>query len=170
MNLPGGTLLHVFNIHMGTAFLERRKQALKLVSPKILHQPTISGPRIVLGDFNEWTRGLTTRLLRQDFVAPDLRDHMDRSRTYPGVLPFLHLDHIYFDPTLRLDRFTLHKTRASLIASDHLPLVADFSLAAWIRDSESAKTSDKRSAFAASFGTTTESFTSRQSSAREIPV
>jgi endonuclease/exonuclease/phosphatase family metal-dependent hydrolase len=28
LNLPGGILLHVFNIHMGTAFLERRKQAL----------------------------------------------------------------------------------------------------------------------------------------------
>ncbi|HXU19928.1 MAG TPA: endonuclease/exonuclease/phosphatase family protein [Verrucomicrobiae bacterium] len=149
MNLPGGSLLHVFNIHMGTAFLERRKQALKLVSPKILHQPTLSGTRIVLGDFNEWTRGLTTRLLRQHFVAPDLRDHMEHSRTYPGVLPFLHLDHVYFDPTLRLDHLTVHKTRASLIASDHLPLVADFSLTAWTKDSTSAKTSDKRSEVAA---------------------
>jgi endonuclease/exonuclease/phosphatase family metal-dependent hydrolase len=149
LNLPGGILLHVFNIHMGTAFLERRKQALKLVSPKILHQAALNGPRIVLGDFNEWTRGLTTRLLRQHFVAPDLRDHMDRSRTYPGVLPFLHLDHMYFDPTLRLDHLTLHKTRNSLMASDHLPLVADFSLTAWVTDFESDKISDKRSEFAA---------------------
>lgn len=149
MNLPGGTLLHVFNIHMGTAFLERRKQARKLVSPKILHQAELSGPRIVLGDFNEWTRGLTTRLLRQHFVAPNLRDHMDRSRTYPGPLPFLHLDHIYFDPAFRLEHLTLHKTSRSLMASDHLPLVADFSLTAMMRDTESDKPSDKCSEVAA---------------------
>jgi endonuclease/exonuclease/phosphatase family metal-dependent hydrolase len=149
MHLPGGALLHVFNIHMGTAFLERRTQARNLVSPKILHQPELSGHRIVLGDFNEWTRGLTTRLLRKDFVAPNLREHMNRSRTYPGVLPFLHLDHIYFDPALQLNRLTLHKTRQSLVASDHLPLVADFSLAATMRDTESGKPSDKRSEVAA---------------------
>lgn len=149
MTLPGGALLHVFNIHMGTALLERRKQARELVSPKILHQAELSGHRIVLGDFNEWTRGLTTRLLRQHFVAPNLREHLNRSRTYPGPLPFLHLDHIYFDPALRLDHLTLHKTRGSLMASDHLPLVADFSLTAMMRDLESDQPSPKRSEFAA---------------------
>jgi endonuclease/exonuclease/phosphatase family metal-dependent hydrolase len=128
-HLPGGALLHIFNVHLGTAFLERREQARMLVSPEILNRPDLQGPRIVLGDFNEWTRGLATRLLGSHFVAPDLRRHLKRSRTYPGVLPFLHLDHIYFDPALRLHRMTLHRTRRSLMASDHLPLVADLSLA-----------------------------------------
>jgi endonuclease/exonuclease/phosphatase family metal-dependent hydrolase len=149
MNLPGGALLHVFNIHMGTAFLERRKQARKLVSPNILHHAELSGPRIVLGDFNEWTRGLTTRLLREHFVAPNLRDHMKRSRTYPGPLPFLHLDHFYFDPAFRLNQLTLHKTRRSLMASDHLPLVADFSLSAMKENANSARSSDPSSEVAA---------------------
>lgn len=134
VELLGGVLLHVFNVHMGTAFLERRKQGRKLVSQEILHQTELQGPRIVLGDFNEWTRGVTTRLLRKHFVNPNLRDHMNRSRTYPGVLPFLHLDHIYFDPEIHLHRLTLHRTRRSLIASDHLPLIADFSLPAMIRN------------------------------------
>jgi endonuclease/exonuclease/phosphatase family metal-dependent hydrolase len=57
-----------------------------------------------------------------------LWQHTNRTRSYPGVLPFLHLDHIYFDPELRLQRFTLHRSRRSLIASDHLPLIADFML------------------------------------------
>ncbi len=137
VELPGGTLLHVFNVHMGTAFLERRKQGRKLVSQEILHRTELPGPRIVLGDFNEWTRGLTSRLLREQFVTPNLRDHINRSRTYPGVLPFLHLDHIYFDSELHLHHLTLHKTRRSLIASDHLPLIADFSLPAIIRNNNS---------------------------------
>jgi endonuclease/exonuclease/phosphatase family metal-dependent hydrolase len=42
------------------------------------------------------------------------------------VLPLMHLDHIYFDDSLDLERMILHKSRASLVASDHLPLVADF--------------------------------------------
>jgi endonuclease/exonuclease/phosphatase family metal-dependent hydrolase len=42
----------------------------------------------------------------------------------------MHLDHIYYDPSLKLEKLTLHKTRLSLMASDHLPLVADFRLAA----------------------------------------
>ncbi len=145
LELPDGTRLHVFNVHMGTAFLERRKQGRKLVSREILHHAELEGPRIVLGDFNEWTRGLTTRLLRKNFVNPNLRDHLNRSRTYPGVLPFLHLDHIYYDPELRLHRLSLHKTRRSLIASDHLPLIADFSVPAAAR---TAKPNDEWSAVA----------------------
>ena len=127
--MPGGAWLHVFNVHLGTAFLERRHQARKLISAEILSRAGLRGPRIVLGDFNEWTRGLTTQLLRERFSTPDVRVHLNRSRTYPGVLPVFHLDHIYFDAELRLDRLTLHRNRRSLVASDHLPLVADLSLA-----------------------------------------
>jgi endonuclease/exonuclease/phosphatase family metal-dependent hydrolase len=130
IELPGGDWLHVFNVHLGTAFRERRHQARKLTGAEVLSPAGLRGPRIVLGDFNEWTRGLTTRLLRERFSTPDLRIHLNRSRTYPGVLPVFHLDHIYFDPEVRLHGMTLHRNRRSLVASDHLPLVADLSLAA----------------------------------------
>lgn len=123
-----GSLLHVFNVHLGTAFLERRHQARKLVNSAILNNEELSGARIMLGDFNEWTRGLTTRLLATHLTSADVRAHLPRSKTYPGVLPFLHLDHIYFDRSLALDRLTLHKSRVALVASDHLPLVADFTI------------------------------------------
>lgn len=123
-----GSLLHVFNVHLGTAFLERRHQARKLVNSAILNNEELSGARIMLGDFNEWTRGLTTRLLATHLTSADLRAHLPRSKTYPGVLPFLHLDHIYFDRSLELDRLTLHKSRTALVASDHLPLVAEFTI------------------------------------------
>jgi hypothetical protein len=38
----------------------------------------------------------------------------------------LHLDHIYYDGPLELLALDVHRTRKSLVASDHLPLVADF--------------------------------------------
>lgn len=117
----GTTVLHIFNVHLGTAFFERREQARKLLGAEILGSPELAGPRIVLGDFNEWSRGLASRLLDAHFLTAD------RARTYPGVLPFLHLDHIYYDPSLKLNRLTLHRSRKALLASDHLPLAADFS-------------------------------------------
>jgi endonuclease/exonuclease/phosphatase family metal-dependent hydrolase len=51
-----------------------------------------------------------------------------RTRSYPALLPFLNLDHIYFDHRLRIERALFFRTRLSLMASDHLPLVADFNI------------------------------------------
>jgi endonuclease/exonuclease/phosphatase family metal-dependent hydrolase len=80
----------------------------------------------VLGDFNEWTKGLVTQMLRAEFQSADLRLHLQRTRTYPGFLPFMHLDHIYYDSTLVLDGIHLHRTPMAMVASDHLPLLAEF--------------------------------------------
>jgi endonuclease/exonuclease/phosphatase family metal-dependent hydrolase len=124
------TLIHVFNVHLGTSFRERRKQGQRLVSQAILLSGGFAGARVVLGDFNEWAPGLTTRLLRGHLRSVDVRKHLQRRRTYPGVLPFLHLDHIYHDEGLELLALGLHRTGRSLVASDHLPLVAEFRAAA----------------------------------------
>lgn len=125
-----GGVLHVFNVHLGTAFVERRHQGRRLVSPDILRDERLGGARVVLGDFNEWTRGLASRLLSAELSSVDIRQHLPRARTYPGPLPFLHLDHIYHDSHLELERLTLHRSLSALVASDHLPLVADFRLPA----------------------------------------
>lgn len=122
----GSGLLHVFNAHLGTAFIERRHQGRKLVNDTILNNEELSGMRILVGDFNEWTRGLTTRLLGAHLTSADIRTHLLRTRTYPGVFPVLHLDHVYFDDSIELAAMTLHKSRLAMIASDHLPLIADF--------------------------------------------
>jgi endonuclease/exonuclease/phosphatase family metal-dependent hydrolase len=123
-----GRLLHVFNVHLGTAYAERRHQGRKLITAELLNDVELAAPRIVMGDFNEWTRGLATRLLSSHLESADIRKHLERSKTYPGLLPFLHLDHIYYDPLLHLDCLTLFRSRKALVASDHLPLVADFQL------------------------------------------
>jgi endonuclease/exonuclease/phosphatase family metal-dependent hydrolase len=82
----GAEVVHLFNIHLGTAFVERRHQGRKLCSESVLRDPKLVGPRVVLGD------------------------------------------HVYYDHALELERLTLHRSRLSLVASDHLPLVADFKL------------------------------------------
>jgi endonuclease/exonuclease/phosphatase family metal-dependent hydrolase len=114
---------HVFNVHLGTALLERRYQAGRLAA--FVHDPRVTGPKIVLGDFNEWTRGLATMMLTQKLHSVDLTAFLRRRRTYPGVFPLLHLDHIYYEGRVKVLNVELPRTRRSLIASDHLPLVAD---------------------------------------------
>jgi endonuclease/exonuclease/phosphatase family metal-dependent hydrolase len=118
-----GRTLHVYNVHLGTAILERRHQAQRLAT--IVADRHVTGPKIVLGDFNEWMRGLTTTLLSSKLKAVDLGRYMTRRRTYPGLFPILHLDHIYYDGPLEIVHIELPRTRLSLVASDHLPLVAD---------------------------------------------
>jgi endonuclease/exonuclease/phosphatase family metal-dependent hydrolase len=121
-----GYVLRVYNVHLGTAILERRHQARRLA--EIVTDRHVSGPKLVLGDFNEWMKGLTTTLLSEKLNSVDLRDHMRRRRTYPGLFPILHLDHIYYAGRLEILRIEVPRTRAALIASDHLPLVADVRL------------------------------------------
>jgi len=128
VRLNDGAILHVYNVHLGTAFTERGYQGRRLVEEQILTAEDLSGPRILLGDFNEWRRGLASRLLSAHFVCRDAGAALRRRRTYPAFLPLLHLDHIYFDDSLQLRHAVLHKSRTAIIASDHLPLVADFCL------------------------------------------
>ena len=121
-------VLHIFNVHLGTDYMERRHQGRRLVGAEILLNRRLNGPRLMLGDFNEWAPGLATRLLNSHLRSVDIKKHLKRTRTYPGLVPFLHLDHIYHDEELELRKLTLHRSRQALVASDHLPLLAEFRL------------------------------------------
>lgn len=117
-------VLHFYNVHLGTALLERREQARRLAA--IVHDRRVQGPKIVLGDFNEWARGLTADVLAETLQSIDLTRFLRRRRTYPGFFPVVHLDHIYYEGArVEVERAWLPKDRIAKIASDHLPLVAD---------------------------------------------
>jgi endonuclease/exonuclease/phosphatase family metal-dependent hydrolase len=131
--IGGGRVLHIYNVHLGTSFFERRRQGRKLLEKEILSNDQVPGARILLGDFNEWTRGLASKLLSGHFQSADIRVHMGSARSYPGVFPLLHLDHIYFDEALELESASLHRSRAALVASDHLPIIAGFRLRNGVR-------------------------------------
>lgn len=118
-----GQILHVFNVHLGTAVFERRKQAPRLA--EFVVDAEVPGPKVLLGDFNEWVKGLTSKTLGSMLEGVDLSHHLRRRKTYPGVLPMFHLDHIYVAGGLVVDKVTLPRTKLTMVASDHLPLVAD---------------------------------------------
>lgn len=120
--------LHVYNVHLGTALNERRYQAERLAA--FVHDRRVSGPKVVLGDFNEWMRGLTTAMLSERLGSIDLKPFLGRRKTYPGFFPILHLDHIYYEGHVEVIHVELVRTRKALVASDHLPLIAD--LRVWL--------------------------------------
>jgi endonuclease/exonuclease/phosphatase family metal-dependent hydrolase len=122
----GYDTLHLYNVHLGTAILERRFQAGRLGA--IVHDRRLGTPKVVLGDFNEWTRGRATALLSERLESIDLRRHLKRRRTYPGVFPLLHLDHIYYEGRVEVLKVETPRTGLSLIASDHVPLVAELKI------------------------------------------
>lgn len=128
LELGGQDALHrlrIFNVHLGTGYFERRYQSKRLldITNRGFRDPA---PRLVLGDFNEWPRGLTSHLLEAHFNTAEPRRRIGRARSYPGILPLAHVDHIYYDSPLEATKVSIHRTRRALIASDHLPVVAEF--------------------------------------------
>jgi endonuclease/exonuclease/phosphatase family metal-dependent hydrolase len=114
-----GWPLHVFNCHFGLSLRERREQ-LQLLADFIRASASLEGPRIVMGDFNEWHRGPVTLLLRREFSSPMRR----MRRTHPAVFPLFRLDRIYWDVELEGENFHVHRSRRARVASDHLPVLA----------------------------------------------
>ena len=113
----GDVTVHVFVCHFGLAFRERRAQ-LELLAG-IIRAGSCGGPRVVMGDFNEWHRGPVTRGLRLEFKSPMRR----MRRTHPAVFPLFRLDRIYWDVELEGEAFHVHRSRLARVASDHLPVM-----------------------------------------------
>jgi endonuclease/exonuclease/phosphatase family metal-dependent hydrolase len=111
-------LLHVFNVHFGLKIRERAAQVRTLVREHILHRD-LTGPRIVIGDLNEWFPGTVGRALRRELHGPRII-----RRTHPAPMPIFPLDRIYWDRHLVSEGFRVHRSRLARVASDHLPVVA----------------------------------------------
>jgi endonuclease/exonuclease/phosphatase family metal-dependent hydrolase len=109
--------LHIFNVHLGLRIRERAEQVKWLVERHILWDDR-TGPRVVIGDLNEWFPGRVGRALRQEFTS------LRRRLTHPALLPLWALDRIYWDHAVRGESLHVHRSRLARVASDHLPLVA----------------------------------------------
>ncbi len=121
--LVGRRLIHVYNVHLGTSRAERARQAVQLI--RILEDPKVRGPKIVLGDFNEWHRGPASRLLSEKLSSLDLTPFLQWRRTYPGVFPVFHLDHIYYQGAVKIINVEIPRNWLCLMASDQIPMAAE---------------------------------------------
>ena len=123
--------LEIFNLHLGLSARERASQIGRLV-----HSGEFSGldPHracLVGGDFNDWRSRLHpifTEIL--DFRCATQRRSRSNglTRTFPSFSPTTGLDRVYYRGPVRLLRSRACRLSASRVASDHLPLIADFEL------------------------------------------
>jgi endonuclease/exonuclease/phosphatase family metal-dependent hydrolase len=118
-----GHTVHLYNVHLGTSSAERARQAKRLVS--FVMDKHVRGPKIVVGDFNEWKKGPATELLDEKLKSMDLLPHLRWRRTYPGLLPVFHVDHLYYSGHVEIASLNVARRWPAFIASDHLPLVAE---------------------------------------------
>ncbi len=123
--------LDVFNLHLGLSASQRARQIEVLARSGEMTALALSAPCLVGGDFNDW-RSLLTPLLSEGMAFRSAVDATSRRGrpflTYPSFFPRGPLDRIYYRGPLTLLAAHRCRLRLSRIASDHLPLVADFEL------------------------------------------
>jgi endonuclease/exonuclease/phosphatase family metal-dependent hydrolase len=122
----------VFNLHLGLSAWERRRQIEVLVRSSEFTRVQDHTPVLVGGDFNDWRS-----LLRPAFTnGLGFRSATDSRRfgaerampTYPSFSPQGALDRLYFRGPLDLLSARRCRLQISRVASDHLPVIAEFRL------------------------------------------
>jgi endonuclease/exonuclease/phosphatase family metal-dependent hydrolase len=87
--------LHTINVHFGLLRIWRQKQLEALVG-RIERLVPHGAPLIIAGDFNDWTRRASEYLMRVLDVWEVFETYgRGPARSFPAVLPVLHLDRIY---------------------------------------------------------------------------
>jgi endonuclease/exonuclease/phosphatase family metal-dependent hydrolase len=123
--------LDVFNLHLGLSSRERTRQIGLLARSAEFVAVDKDAPCLVAGDFNDWRAQLLPIFLEilEFKSATGLRFGYDAAiRTYPAFSPTGALDKIFFRGPLRLVGARSCRLRAARVASDHLPIVAEFEL------------------------------------------
>lgn len=117
----GGRHIRLFATHLGLRAGERMHQVRQL-TPALLRDG--ADVRVLAGDINEWRPG--ARVLRK---LHGLLGRGSWRRTFPAGAPAFALDRIYVQPQKAAVHSEAISTREARVASDHLPLVCEVSLA-----------------------------------------
>ena len=124
--------LEVFNLHLGLSARERAVQIGRLAHSSEFADLDSARPCLVGGDFNDW-RSLLWPTFTNGFGFRCATDSKTGRRgaiaTYPSFSPQGGLDRIYYRGPLRLLTVRRCRLQISRVASDHLPVIADFEMA-----------------------------------------
>jgi endonuclease/exonuclease/phosphatase family metal-dependent hydrolase len=115
--------LHCINVHLGL-FSHWRKKQIALLKTRIERLVPPQAPLVIAGDFNDWRRSASRALEHSLNVAEVFEATAGRpARSYPALLPLLHLDRIYVRGfSVRIAH--AHRGRAWSRVSDHIALSA----------------------------------------------
>jgi endonuclease/exonuclease/phosphatase family metal-dependent hydrolase len=114
--------LVLFNFHLGLSGVERTIQVRRFLAWEMLAHLHRQTAVIAAGDFNDVWCTLSRRLFEPAGFIPA----SPPLRTYPAFLPLRPLDRIYYRGGLRALGCFAARTQIARLASDHLPMVAEF--------------------------------------------
>ena len=127
----GAEELDLFNLHLGLSARERTRQVGMLARSAEFVAIPKEAPCLIAGDFNDWRSQLLPIFVELLEFKNATRHRFGRQaaiRTYPSFSPTGALDKIYFRGALRLLGAWSCRLRMSRVASDHLPIIAEFEL------------------------------------------
>jgi endonuclease/exonuclease/phosphatase family metal-dependent hydrolase len=127
-----GKPVQIINTHLGLVPREQQIQARYLAGPAWLEHPRCKGATILLGDFNATGASVVYRTLTAKLVAARTLSRRRRTptTTFPSQLPVLRIDHLFVSREIEVQAVTAPFEPLTRLASDHLPLVMDFEVAA----------------------------------------
>ena len=123
--------IDVFNLHLGLMAQERVRQIGLLVRSKEFSDLDPHQASFVGGDFNDWRsllHPIFTEILQFGCATQRTLSYNGALRTYPSFSPRGGLDRIYYRGPIRALNARTCRLKLSRVASDHLPVIADFDL------------------------------------------
>lgn len=125
----GTTSVQIINTHLSLFARERRLQVSALTGPEWLGGPDCRDPIVLVGDLNAPPWGRSYRALARTLRHGDRDDkRLATPATFPSRFPLLRIDHVLASRSIAIQSLQTLTTPLARIASDHLPLVADFRL------------------------------------------
>lgn len=116
-----GITLRCVGTHLGLLARSRRLQVKAIAD--ILQENPDDHPTIIAGDFNEWSN--SNRVVS---LFGDRFTSLEPLPSFHSALPVAALDRIIISNTISSQKTSVHRSKISKIASDHLPLWADLHL------------------------------------------
>jgi endonuclease/exonuclease/phosphatase family metal-dependent hydrolase len=111
------------NVHLGLAAYERAIQVKRIVNDVYTTHNPHNLPIILGGDFNDIWQNLCRKVL----YANNYTSVLGKTKTFPSILPSRALDRIFYRGDLEIINSFAGHTKLARAASDHLPIIADFS-------------------------------------------
>ena len=125
--------IEVFNLHLGLSSQERVRQVGLLSQSEEFCSITPATPCLVGGDFNDWRTILGpifTDILDFQCATNHSKGYHNPYLTYPAFTPTGGLDKIFYRGPLELIKRRRCWMGITRLASDHLPVIAEFELKA----------------------------------------
>jgi endonuclease/exonuclease/phosphatase family metal-dependent hydrolase len=123
--------VEVFNLHLGLSAWERMRQVGILARAQEFASLNRETPCLIAGDFNDWRSMLHpvfADVMGFECVTHKPGAYETSLRTFPSFSPRGGLDRIYYRGPLKSELAHACRLAVSKVASDHLPVIADFEL------------------------------------------